>query len=87
MKANEAPEKIYISPNSEESTYYVSNQYNRLIEYIHTDVFIKKVCDFFEENIKEENCKIGSSEWTELRAEYKSLDSFIRAFVEYMKGE
>jgi hypothetical protein len=51
------------------------------------DTFIKKACDFFEENIEEEDCKIGSSEWTELRAEYKSLDSFIRAFVEYMKGE
>ena len=51
------------------------------------DAFIEKACDFFEENIEEEDCKIGSSEWTELRAEYKSLDSFIRAFVKYMKGE
>jgi hypothetical protein len=52
-----------------------------------TDAFIEKACDFFEENIEEEDCKIGSSELVELRAEYKSLDSFIRAFVEYMKGE
>ena len=57
------------------------------IEYIRADAFIKKACDFFEENIEEEDCKIGSSEWTELRAEYKSLDSFIRAFVEYIKRE
>ena len=57
------------------------------IEYVRKDAFIEKACDFFEENIKEEDCKIGGSEWTELRAEYKSLDSFIRAFVEYMKGE
>lgn len=56
-------------------------------EYVHADAFIKKACDFFEENIEEEDCKIGSSEWTELRAEYKSLDSFMRAFVKYMKGE
>lgn len=56
-------------------------------EYTRTDAFIEKACDFFEENIEEEDCKIGSSEWTELRAEYKSLDSFIRAFVEYMEGE
>jgi hypothetical protein len=47
MKANEAPEKIYISPNSEESTYYVSNQYNRLIEYIRKDAFIEKACDAY----------------------------------------
>jgi len=39
----EAPEKIYISPNSEESTYYVSNQYNRLIEYVRKDAFIEKL--------------------------------------------
>ena len=61
--------------------------FSRDIEYIRKDAFIEKACDFFEENIREEDCKIGSSEWTELRAEYKSLDSFIRAFVEYMKGE
>lgn len=57
------------------------------VEYTRTDAFIEKACDFFEENIEEEDCKIGSSEWTELKAEYKSLDSFIRAFVEYMKRE
>lgn len=51
------------------------------------EALIKKACDFFEENIEEEDCKFGSSEWTELRAEYKSLDSFIRAFRNYMKGE
>ena len=47
MKPNEAPEKIYISPNSEESTYYVSNQYNRLIEYVRKDAFIEKACDAY----------------------------------------
>jgi len=57
------------------------------VEYIRTDAFIEKACNFFEENIKEEDCKIGSSEWIELRAEYKSLDSFIRAFVGFMKEE
>ena len=52
MKANGAPEKIYISPNSEESTYYVSNQYNRLIEYTRTDAFIEKVCDWLSDNLQ-----------------------------------
>jgi len=51
MKPNEAPEKIYISPNSEESTYYVSNQYNRLIEYIRKDAFIEKACEFISLNV------------------------------------
>lgn len=63
-----------------------------LLDYIDAlevsnDTFIEKATEFFEENIKEEDCKFGSSEWTELRAEYESLDSFIRAFINYMKGE
>lgn len=85
MKANEAPEKIYYAPYGDMRENYPITEND--IEYISKDAFIKKACDFFEENIKEEDCKIGNSEWTELRAEYKSLDSFIRAFVEYMKGE
>ena len=88
MKAN-APERLYLS-----KTIYSTYLYQvpdpddeTAVEYTRIDAFIKKACDFFEENIEEEDCKIGSSEWVELRAEYKSLDSFIRAFVEYMKGE
>lgn len=79
----EAPEKIWIDSFS----CFARETNGKDIEYTRTDAFIKKACDFFEENIEEEDCKIGSSEWTELRAEYKSLDSFIRAFVKYMKGE
>lgn len=84
-----APEKLYISDYGLEVRYnwHPERLAVKDIEYVHKDAFIEKACDFFEENIKEEDCKIGSSEWTELRAEYKSLDSFIRAFVGYMKGE
>lgn len=84
-----APEKIYIDDFGSELSpdWHTEHSYEKDIEYTNTDAFIEKAWDFFEENIEEENCKIGSSEWTELRAEYKSLDSFIRAFVEYMKGE
>ena len=85
MKAN-TPERIWIDPATDLSK--LSGHIDKdSVEYIRKDAFIKKACDFFEENIEEEDCKIGSSEWVELRAEYKSLDSFIRAFVEYMKGE
>jgi len=91
MKASEAPEKIYLFENpidgGPDYRWLSKKSSDEDIEYVRKDAFIKKACDFFEENIKEEDCKIGSSEWTELRAEYKSLDSFIRAFVEYMKGE
>lgn len=88
----EAPEKIYvdskaIGDNISTSVHTKPQDYPTCTEYTRTDAFIKKACGFFEENIEEEDCKIGNSEWTELRAEYKSLDSFIRTFVEYMKGE
>ena len=91
MKAN-APERIYCESDglgNIEKAHSIKwpDDEAENIEYTRTDVFIEKACDFFEENIEEEDCKIGSSEWTELRAEYKSLDSFIRAFVKYMKGE
>jgi len=89
MKANEAPEKLYISDYGSEVRYnwHPERLAVKDIEYIRTDAFIDKACEFFEEYIKEEDCKFGSSEWTELRAEYESLDSFIRAFKNYMEGE
>lgn len=86
-----APEKIYISPLHNHSDGYVGvawgEPHKTMVEYTRTDAFIDKACEFFEEYIKEEDCKFGSSEWTELRAEYESLDSFIRAFKNYMEGE
>ena len=48
MKAN-APEKIYINTNSQDGTYYISNQYKRLIEYIRKDAFIEKACEYLME--------------------------------------
>lgn len=42
------PDKIYISTNSQDGTYYISNQYKRLIEYIRTDAFVDKVVKFIE---------------------------------------
>ena len=89
MKEN-APEKSYLHPTAKGNvgaSWLTFPLTDNDIEYTRTDAFVEKACAFFEENIEEEDCKIGSSEWVELRAEYKSLDSFIRAFVRYMKGE
>ena len=91
MKAN-APEKIYLYPSQLKKgkilgRWFMTRYNQDSVEYIRADVFIEKACEFFEEYIKEEDCKFGSSEWTELRAEYESLDSFIRAFKNYIKGE
>ena len=93
MEAN-APEKIYktITYLDERKSGVVKWKDKPVagaenIEYTRTDVIIEKAEKFFEENIQEEECKIGCSEWIELRSDYKSLDSFIRAFRKYVKGE
>ena len=81
MKANEAPEKIYISPNTEESTYYVSNQYNRLIEYTRTDAFVEKACSSIEKLLSGyiiRNFHFGDS---------YDIDKLIEDFKDCMKGE
>ena len=49
--------------------------------------FIEKAREFFEENLTEEECKFGCSEWIETKTKYESIDSFIRAFERYIKGK
>ena len=81
MKSNEAPEKIYISTNSQDGTYYISNQYKRLIEYTRTDAFIEKAAEFINKaNLYLYHC---ISE----ECDYVDTDTFIEDFKNYMKGE
>ena len=50
MKANKAPEKVYlhIRPNKEiGSTWHGNKISDTDIEYTHTDAFIEKACDWF----------------------------------------
>jgi len=82
MKPNEAPEKIYISPNSEESTYYVSNQYNRLIEYIRKDAFIEKALKFLDENFF-----FDSKRYSIESGVFDSKEEMIEDFKKYIEGE
>lgn len=70
-----APEKIYISTNSQDGTYYISNQYKRLIEYTRTDTFIEKTREWIRNNSHNyANNALGK--------EY-----LVNDFVAYMKGE
>lgn len=94
MKANEAPKKIYIQAfniNKEDSKFErllyfddvwteepESGQEN--IEYIRTDAFIEKACEFLS---KSSNYNEGFI--------YPShsgvIDAFVNNFKNYMKGE
>jgi hypothetical protein len=83
MKANEAPEKIYISTNSQDGTYYISNQYKRLIEYTRTDAFIEKARKWFEEHADDYNY----TWYNEMEGESGITIECIEDFINYMKGE
>lgn len=73
MKANEAPEKIYLN--------WVNYPLEEMqVEYTRTDAFIEKAVNFFEEYLVEEDCKFGHAEWIELKSKFESIDDFIRAF-------
>lgn len=90
MKAN-APEKIYISTNSQDGTYYISNQYKKLIQYIRTDAFIEKACEFLNEYIYEiEQYDPLVSDYVIIQVYCKHHDSkedFIEDFKKYMEDK
>lgn len=77
MKANEAPEKLYLLPNGLIS-YCRTNEDDT--EYTRTDAFIKKACEWIKEHKEivetEDNGIIG---WIP--------DYFIKEFRNYMEGE
>ena len=84
MKANEAPEKIYINSNIENRTWLIGKGDISFIEYVRTDAFIEKVCKFFGEhlweyiNVKNANCDTFIN---------IDGDKLIEDFRKYMKGE
>lgn len=80
MKANEAPEKIYISTNSQDSTYYISNQYKRLIEYTRTDTFIEKAEKYLTEKFINDVSVLAGGVVS------INFDAAISNFVKYMEG-
>ena len=87
MNTNEAPEKIYMTPSFEEpdnvllASFSKSHlNFHRDVEYIRTDAFIKKVCEWLDEN------------WTSF-VNYDDEDGVVYygnltdKFKDYMKGK
>ena len=78
----EAPEKIYVKithPISDKYTEIIAFEHGDGIEYIRTDAFIEKVCDFIKANIDH---YIGHY----LNDDDTYLDeSFIEDFKKYME--
>ena len=87
MKANEAPEKIYIDANEDwHRTYtaFTEKAKGNDIEYTRTDAFIEKVLDYIENNIY--NHYDGDHEYG-ICSGYVKKEEFIEDFKKYLKGE
>lgn len=86
MKANEAPEKIYLYPSRIKKGTVLNNWYRTIynqdsIEYVRKDAFIEKVCEGIEHLLSGyiiRSFHFGDS--------YKR-DTLIEDIKNYMKGE
>ena len=84
MKANEAPEKLYLHPTANGNvgaSWLVFPLTNEDVEYIRTDAFIEKACEWIEDHIYE-YLKMNRT-WND--PDYDS--KLIGDFRNYMKGE
>ena len=80
MKANEAPDKIYLTSTENGTNYYTEGMPSEResIEYVRTDAFIEKACGYILSNIPDmhilgESCRMD--------------ERIINDFKKYMKGE
>ena len=87
MKANEAPEKIYVPTAGDELHYHMAcpnNEFQESIEYTRTDAFIEKALKFLDGCIPD---------YIELK--HANVDTFmdvdnerfIKDFINHIKGE
>ncbi len=74
MKANEAPEKIYLNPRQDALTEMLSTKVKGDIEYTRTDAFIEKACEWIKEK------------WDDNYTMPIIIDSVIEDFKNYVKG-
>ena len=81
-----APEKIYLQEPTKVRT---AKKYDNDVEYIRTDAFIEKACEYFHRYL--EDTKVIDDYRNILvsgvQARYTSVEEFIEDFKNYMKGE
>lgn len=80
MKANEAPEEIYLLldgryDNGLSICWYEAPYSTGAIEYTRTDVFIEKACEWIDKTLR--NTDFYENE----------IELFIKEFKKYMEGE
>lgn len=95
MKANEAPEKIFISFETDEDGYiYPDYMWHRQqfegkenIQYVRTDAFIEKAIQFIKDNIEDDRYKSPDEESYRMGCgvDYFETNMFIEDFKKYME--
>lgn len=88
MKANEAPEKIYLQDSMSTDIvgelwpeWFDAKVSDYSIEYTRTDAFIEKAKKWFEE------CFMNVHRWEISTYEFENIQSMIDEFRKYMEGE
>lgn len=81
MKANEAPEKIYINSSLEDRIWLIGKGDTSFIEYTRTDIFIEKATEWLRKNAD------NYTWYDEMEGESGMTDEFIDDFKKYLKGE
>ena len=87
MKANEAPEKIYLQPSAIEqlphqNIIYTKPLSDNSIEYTRTDAFIEKALKFLDEKFYFNNLHHGIESGV-----FDSEEEMFEDFINYMKGD
>ena len=77
MKANEAPEKLYLLPNGFISYFRNTDED---IEYTRTNTFIEKACEYLREHIDRQLTIYHEQTW-------KKRDEFIEDFKKTMEDK
>lgn len=89
MKIKDAPEKIYLTSDGNNSFVFTRKRSdNEGIEYTRTDAFIEKACKFLDKELPITDLSPSNM----LDIEFKVFDKenkkvFIENFKAYMKGE
>ena len=78
----EAPEKIYLDPALDALTKALSKKTEDDVEYIRTDAFIEKACEWLSKHFYDDVYEIRDDEGTFIDA-----DLLIEDFENYMKEE
>ena len=82
MKANEAPEKIYLHPGLDSIFGMTERSCESEIEYIRTDAFIDKALAYLNDKFCFNNAFYGI-----VSTDFSSMEEMYEDFEEYMKGE